>query len=239
MEGLAQYGPCTLDELTSVGVCTRSSVYRSLTKLERNGWVRRSLDGRRYFLSSKIEKVLDQVSFPASHAEHILDSIKETLLNAKYRVALVHHVRSDAFEIVDTTGTQADAISMILDVQDSIPPIVNAIMEFGRENGSEDNTALAVIRIQDLLSDSGNDDELFLIDEYSQTAIITMRSKADGLFLLLCASKNALRFDREGIADYCRSLCQSLAALDEVGVSEMHATEPRRRSTRSIIRIGA
>jgi hypothetical protein len=235
LELISQYGPCTLDELTSAGAFTRSSVYRSLTKLESCGWVRRSLDGRRYVLSSKIERVLDQASFPTRHAEYILDSIKENSLNAKYRLALVHHVRGGALEIVDTTGTHADALNMMLDVQESIPRIVNAMMQCGRDNSAEGQTGLAVVRVQDFLPDSGKDGEWFLIDDHSQIAIITIHSKADGLFLLLCASRNAVRFGRDSLADYCRSLCRSLAALNGVGGSEMHAAEPRRRN---LIRLG-
>lgn len=238
MEGIAQYGPCTLDELTSVGAFTRSSVYRSLTKLEDSGWVRRSLDGRRYYLSNKIEKVLDQATFPAGPAEKILDAIKECLMNAKYKLALVHHVRAGAFEIVDATGGQPDALSMLLDVQELLEPIVNTMIKFGRESGSKNDAALSVVRIQDFLPDRSKDDEIFLVDDYSQTAIITLHSKAEGLFLLLCASKNIMRFDRGALSDYCKILCSSLAALDDGGVSEMHATQSERRKGRSIISLG-
>jgi DNA-binding MarR family transcriptional regulator len=236
MERIAKYGPCTLDELTSVGGFTRSSVYRSLTKLEDCGWVRRSLDGRRYFLTSRLEKLLDRASVPASHAESILDVIKQDLLSAKHKLTLIHHVRGEAFEIVDATGSQADALSMMFDVQDSIPPIIKAMAKFVGETGNEEDKGITLVRLPALLFGSADSDG-FVIDDYSQTAMIAIHSKADGLFLLLCATKSSIRLDREGLADYCRGVCRSLVALADAGPFELLATELHTGSRRRIIRL--
>lgn len=238
MEEIAQYGPCTLDELTSLGAFARSSVYRVLTKLEDSGWVRRSLDGRRYSLTSRIEKLMDRANMTWISAESILDVIKKNVLNPKYKLALIHHIRREAFEIVDATGSQADALSMLLDIQEETHRILKAMASFSHETGNGEENGITLVRLSALLSGTAESRD-FLIDYHSQTAVIAIHSKAEGLFLLLCASKSSIRSDREGLVDYCSGLCCSFAAVDDASLSEMRAAEPRRGSKRRIIRLSS
>ena len=238
IELISHNGPCTLDELTSLAAFTRSSVYRSLISLESQGWLRRSIDGRRYFLSSKIEKVLDRASFPPMQAERILDCVRKNTWNSKYRLALIHHVRGAAFEIVDSSDRQAEVLSMMLDVQDILSRIARLTSHDRRQKDTDGTADLRLIELQTLLTGRVSDDP-FIVDDFSKTSVIAFDSDEEGLFVLLCAAKDAMSAKHERIAHYCRTICRVFNEQEKGRIPNTHETVVLRGRKRRVIQLSS
>jgi DNA-binding transcriptional ArsR family regulator len=102
LEGVAVYGPVTLDEITARLPRTRSSVYRALKSLEADGWIRRSLNGRSYSISSKMEKLSDLQFNISDDIGELVKVLHALPGRSKLSFTLVAHVRGVEFAIIDS-----------------------------------------------------------------------------------------------------------------------------------------
>lgn len=101
-EAVAHYGPISLDDLTDHLPRSRSSVYRALIALHEAGWIRKSMNGRSYYLSSRLEKLCDlQYSF-ADDVCDLLDALSIYSRNNKCAIAAVALVKGLEFIVLDT-----------------------------------------------------------------------------------------------------------------------------------------
>lgn len=101
LESVAMHGPATLDQITDKLPRTRSSVYRALVNLERSGWIRRSLNGRCFTITSKMEELSVNQFFASACADKIINTLKR--MNLKLEVLVILHVKGTEFSIVDSS----------------------------------------------------------------------------------------------------------------------------------------
>ena len=103
LEAVARYGPATLDELEGKLPRTRSSVYRSLTVLEKAGWVRRSINRRSFMTTQKVEALGELTIACGDDVSEFFEALEKTVSGTKCLLSIVTHLRGDEFAVLDST----------------------------------------------------------------------------------------------------------------------------------------
>lgn len=104
LEAVAMFGPASLDEISEKLPRTRSSVYRTLKALEVNGWIRRSLNGRSFLLSSRMERLADCQFNMSDEVADVIDIFRKKLINQRLLLTIAAHVKGKDFAIVDSNA---------------------------------------------------------------------------------------------------------------------------------------
>jgi predicted transcriptional regulator len=102
LEAVAVFGPASLDEICDKLPRTRSSVYRSLKVLEIDGWIRRSLNGRSFQISCRMEKLSEGQTGASDNITDIIDTLRNKLKNQRLLLTIASHIKGDEFEIIDS-----------------------------------------------------------------------------------------------------------------------------------------
>jgi hypothetical protein len=110
LEAVAKFGPASLDELSDELPRTRSSVYRALKSLEVDGWIRRSLNGRSFLLSSRMERLADSPSTTSQGTAEVIDILRGKLKNQRFLLTIVTRIKGNEFSIIDTNAFPIPAL---------------------------------------------------------------------------------------------------------------------------------
>lgn len=131
LEAVAMFGPASLDEISEKLPRTRSSVYRTLKALEVNGWIRRSLNGRSFLLSSRMERLADCQFNMSDEVADVIDIFRKKLINQRLLLTIAAHVKGKDFAIVDSN---AFPLPVVLECQyrrDMLSDLVTAVSSSG------------------------------------------------------------------------------------------------------------
>lgn len=104
LEAVAKFGPASLDEISGRLPRTRSSVYRALKSLEVDGWIRRSLNGRSFLLSCRMERLADSPYTTSEGTAEVIDILRSKLKNQRFLLTIVTHIKGNDFAIIDTNA---------------------------------------------------------------------------------------------------------------------------------------
>lgn len=127
LEAVAKHGPATLDEISSKLPRTRSSVYRALIELERAGWIRRSINGRSFAATCKMEDLSSLQCATSHEVEPLLELIKGVFKNRKHVLHVFGHLKGKQFFLIDSNEFPHPGPSSPGDVVDLLNELVRAL----------------------------------------------------------------------------------------------------------------
>jgi len=104
LEAVAMFGPASLDEISEKLPRTRSSVYRALKALEVDGWIRRSLNGRSFLISCRMERLVDYQSNMPDDIAEVTDIFRNKLKNQRLLLTIALHIKGNHFAIMDSNS---------------------------------------------------------------------------------------------------------------------------------------
>lgn len=214
LETVAVHGPCTLGDVTNKLPRTRSAVYRALITLEREGWVRRSLNTRLYFLTSKVERMLSMQFVTPDEVERILGLIQTLIAGADVHVAVFSHLRADKFVQIDSSRypfqsdpnpMEQEHLSCVLAVLKAfkllnLPHVPPRPADRGRDEGVA----------RDLRRDG------FVVFRDADLGILPLQLPSRELVLIVLGPKGEPDPAREAILDFATRLHAALSGWDVV-----------------------
>jgi predicted transcriptional regulator len=102
LEAVAMHGPATLDQFMAKIPRKRSSIYRALKDLEAAGWIRRSLNGRTYTISHRMEALANLHFNVSDELTEIIQNLRNIIPRRKVSITILYHIRGDDFAVIDS-----------------------------------------------------------------------------------------------------------------------------------------
>jgi DNA-binding transcriptional ArsR family regulator len=102
LKEVAMFGPASLDEICEKLPRTRSTVYRALKALEVDGWIRRSLNGRSFLISRRMERLADCQFNMSDNITEIIDIFRIKLRNQRLLPIIDSHINNNNSSIMDS-----------------------------------------------------------------------------------------------------------------------------------------
>lgn len=213
LEAVAVYGPSTLDQLYRKLPRTRSSVYRALIELEKNGWVRRSLNGRSFFVSSKMEKLSDLHFSLSDDFDRILILLRSKTKGSNCYLNIVCHIRADDFAIVDSNLYPLPRSIDCNDLKLYLSKIVNFLREsgllpFGSQATSKKICSNYDCSLEDLLKNG------FLFEETLGAGIVPFLLDSGELIMIICRSREVMAMNFSDAQRFTENLFEEIARAD-------------------------
>lgn len=208
-EAVAIHGPATLDQLQEAMPRTRSSVYRALIDLEQNDWITRSLNGRTFTVSYKMEHLCSQNYVPSYEIFQLIAILKKIKKVIKSSVAVAAHIKGNEFSFVDSSifpFEKTISCSEITEAMTSILLVMRADKSLGisipydRQLGAEAKSA-----VSEGLTKFG-----FVEIDAVETTILPLFLPNGEVLFILCRCKEYLQYGRPSL------LSDTLRIMEEI-----------------------
>jgi len=131
LEAVAMFGPASLDEISEKLPRTRSSVYRALRTLEGAGWIRRSLNGRSFSISCRMERLADCQFNMSDDIAEVIDIFRDKLKNQRLLLTIAAHIKGIDFAIMDSNAFPIPVLLECPHRKDMLFDLVTAITSSG------------------------------------------------------------------------------------------------------------
>lgn len=212
LEAVALYGPASLDAITARMPRTRSSVYRALVDLENSGWIRRSINGRCFRVSSKLEKLADLHLSIAGDVSGVLDVLRSLLPNHKVVMSLVAHVKGHEFAVIDSSAFPLPLAVVDPDKQTALHDVLIALRQSGVLRGqghARTPDEPHYWSLMDELSRNG-----FVFNAELEMSIVPVLVSSGDLVMIICENKNFAPNGMATVLNATDSIYRDIAYLD-------------------------
>ncbi|WP_157057580.1 hypothetical protein [Loktanella sp. 3ANDIMAR09] len=102
--GVASNGPVVLDILAAQLSLSRSATYRALRKLERDKWIRRTLDRRSFVITDIVEIAISKANWPSKTAAKVSDYLQSRKDLRRMYLRLYQQTTTTKFNLVESVG---------------------------------------------------------------------------------------------------------------------------------------
>lgn len=231
LEAVAVYGPSTLDQLHAKLPRTRSSVYRALIDLEQNGWIRRSLNGRSFSISCKMEKLSDLHFNVSDDLDHVLKTLRQQVKGSKCYLTIACHVRANEFAIIDSSLYPSPRSIDCDEVNHYLSRIINYFRSSGliirarvlsEHHNSIDDSSLADFLING-----------FLFEDELEVGFIPFLLGSGELLMIICRNRDFSPITSREIQQFTRCIFETISKLDVFNfknVSDQYQSEMHRKA---------
>lgn len=212
LEAVALYGPATLDQLYGKLCRTRSSVYRALVQLEQSRWIRRSINGRSFTISGKMEKLSEIRYNTSDDIDEILINLQRLIKGRRCAVTVLAHVKGGDFEIIDSNRFPLPQSVSCNDRKEIFSRVVGVVRHRTTRDVSENRLDLLDAQIIDYASDVGTNGFLVSPDfEMSVTPVLMLSGE---LVLIILENTDYSVSSLNDILQITRDLLEILAMLN-------------------------
>jgi hypothetical protein len=218
LEAVATFGPATLDQITAKLPYTRSSVYRALILIENEGWIRRSLNGRNFLLTDKMEDISNRSAYQPAGIVDLVNMLESMRKETRLTLSIVTQIKANVFCVVDSTDFPLILENVPPETEKLLGIIATLIAKLGlasvphrkpREQESS-NTQ----RIADSLVSHG----YFVADDLL-LGVVPFVDPSGETFLIVCEDKEFTNDRVEDIHEFSQMIYQQLNSVRGSGPS--------------------
>lgn len=212
LEAVAVYGPSTLDQISGKIPRTRSSVYRALVELERNGWIRRSINGRSFTVSCKMEKLSDLQFNVSDDVEYLLKSLKAYAKGFKCTLTVVGHVRAKEFAIIDSNQFPSPLSIDCEEIKHFLSSILHMLRASGLLAGA--NYANSAVDSAEAVLISELNANGFIYSSDLEMGIVPIVINSGELIMIICRNRDFSVIGSREVEDFSRNIFDAISHLN-------------------------
>lgn len=209
-EAVALFGPITLDDLTKKLPRSRSSVYRALVALYKDGWIRRSINGRSYYISPRLENLCDrQYLFDGDFCD-LLDVLDIYLASNKLSVTVAVLLKGAEFIVLDANSFPIPNSLDCLIMKELISEVARIVNEVGKKvTDTLDGHNYMPISENTVLAELHNNGFMYYYE--ADFAVIPVKTRSGEVAYVIIEDLNL------DVTSFCRAKRAFQEIIDRVG----------------------